>query len=538
MKYIVITGGVISWIGKWVTAASVGFFLSEKHTITPIKMDGYLNVDPWTMNPKEHGEVFVLRDGAEVDMDFWHYERFLGQESCGFQSITMGKIYRDVLEKERRWDYLGQTVQLIPHVTNYIQEKIKKINRKSKADVCMIEIGGTVWDIEGELFIEAIRQMKIKEDKKDFIHIHLTYAPIPAWVKEQKTKPTQQSIQLLHARGLFPDFIFVRGVEPLTENNKKKIALFSNLDKKHIISIPDVESIYTIPSLLKRQGLDMMIRKHFGLKEKSEKRLETWEQILSAPRKKELTIGIVGKYTSLEDSYSSVVEAIRHSSRNLGVIVKRVFFDAKKEIDVKKIAKCDGIIVPWWFWDSAIEEMIRIIEFTRENKIPTLGICLGLQMMIIEYARNILSLKDANSKEFDENTTNPLITLLNSQSKVVNKWGTMRLWEQESTLVKKWIIKHWYKKEKRADKNNHIQERFRHRYEVNPVYVKRLEENGVIIAGVSKKEKIVQFIELDKKEHPYFVATQSHPELTSRLENPAPLFMGLLDACLKEKTKK
>jgi len=215
------------------------------------------------MNPKEHGEVFVLKDGAEVDMDFGHYERFLGQDSCGYQSITMGKIYRDILEKERRGDYLGQTVQLIPHVTNLIQDKIKEINKKAKTDICMIEIGGTVGDIETELFIEAIRQMKIKEDRKNFVHIHLTYAPIPAGVKEQKTKPTQQSVQLLHARGLFPDFIFVRGAEPLTENNKKKIALFSNLDKKHIISVPDVESIYTIPMLLKKQGFDTMIRKRF-----------------------------------------------------------------------------------------------------------------------------------------------------------------------------------------------------------------------------------------------------------------------------------
>jgi len=533
MKYIVITGGVISGIGKWVTAASVGFFLSEKHKITPIKMDGYLNVDPWTMNPKEHGEVFVLKDGAEVDMDFGHYERFLGQDSCGYQSITMGKIYRDILEKERRGDYLWQTVQLIPHVTNLIQDKIKEINKKAKTDICMIEIGGTVGDIETELFIEAIRQMKIKEDRKNFVHIHLTYAPIPAGVKEQKTKPTQQSVQLLHARGLFPDFIFVRGAEPLTENNKKKIALFSNLDKKHIISVPDVESIYTIPMLLKKQGFDTMIRKRFWLKEKSEKKLETWEKILSTPRKKEITIGIVGKYTSLEDSYSSVVEAIRHSSRNIGVITNRLFFDAKENISLDEIKKCDGIIIPWGFWDSAIEEMIRIIQFARENKIPTLGICLGLQLMIIEYARNILGISDANSREFEDATKNPVITLLNCQSKVVNLGGTMRLWEQES-ILKKGQIEHWYKKENRTDKHEHIKERFRHRYEVNPEYVESLEKNWMHIAGVSKNEGIVQFIELEPKIHPYFVATQSHPELTSRLENPAPLFMGLLDACIKK----
>ncbi|NUJ98234.1 CTP synthase (glutamine hydrolyzing) [Candidatus Gracilibacteria bacterium] len=534
MKFIIITGGVISGIGKGVSAASIGFFLSEKYKIIPIKLDGYLNVDPGTMNPKEHGEVFVLEDGAEVDMDFGHYERFLGQNSNRSQSITMGKIFKDVLERERQGDYLGQTVQLIPHVTNFIQDKIKEVTKNTKTDICIIEIGGTVGDIENELFIEAIRQMRLKEKKKDFLHIHLTYAPIPAGVKEQKTKPTQQSINLLHAKGLFPDFVFVRGEIPLTNENKAKIALFSNLEKHQIISVPDVDNIYKIPEILAKQNFDTLMLKHFGIKERFDKKLKQWGDIIKKEKNKSLIIGIIGKYTGLEDSYSSVVEALRHSGFQLGVDIKICFFDARKEIDTKKIKALDGIIVPGGFGTSGIEEMIRILEFTRKNKIPSLGICLGLQLMIIEFTRNVLGVKNANSKEFDEKTKAPIITLLDSQANIINKGGTMRLGAQRS-ILKKGKIFDLYKTGERIGKDDSISERFRHRYEVNPEFVKSLNEKGLYISGISEKEGIVQFIELDKKNHPYFVGTQSHPELTSRLENPAPLFMGLITACLKNK---
>lgn len=532
MKFIIITGGVISGIGKWVSAASIGFFLSEKYIVTPIKLDGYLNVDPWTMNPKEHGEVFVLEDGAEVDMDFGHYERFLGQNSYGYQSITMGKIYKDILEKERRWDYLGQTVQLIPHVTNLIQDKIKEVVKKAKTDICIIEIGGTVGDIENELFIEAIRQMRLRYKKKDFIHIHLTYAPTPAGVKEQKTKPTQQSINLLHAKWLFPDFIFVRGEDVLTNESKAKIALFSNIQKYQIISVPDVKNIYTIPQILADQDFDTFLFKHFAIKEKLGKKLKKWDEILGQQKKKNISIGIVGKYTGLEDSYSSVVEALKHSGFHLWVDIKVDFFDAKKSIDVKKIEAYDGIIIPWGFGNSGIEEMIKVIHFARERQIPTLGICLGLQLMIIEFTRTILDVKNANSKEFEEKTKAPVITLLDSQSKINEKWGTMRLGSQKSILNKGNIF-NLYETGKRIGKDDTIAERFRHRYEVNPEYVKALSEKGLHISWISEKEGIVQFIELDTKIHPYFFWTQSHPELTSHLDNPAPLFVGLIQACLK-----
>jgi len=532
-KYIVVTGWVISWIWKGVTTASTGFFFSEKYKVTPIKLDGYLNIDPGTMNPHEHGEVFVLNDGAEVDMDFWHYERFLWTQCHGSQSISMGKIFSGILEKERRWDFLGKTVQMIPHVTSHISERIEEIFSQSWWDICMIEVGGTVWDIEVELYLEAIRQMRRKKRREDFLHIHLTYVPVPGWVDEQKTKPTQQSVNLLQSKWLFPDVIMVRWEQKLTKSSREKIALFWNLREDRVFSLPDVESIYSIPELLKKQKFDALIYGKLWIPFFSWKKLSLWNETLDTSISDSITIWIVWKYTALEDSYSSVVEALKHAGKNLWVKIEMLFIDTRKKNGIEKVKKCDWCIIPGGFWDTAIENMIETLTYIRENKIPCLWICLGLQLMILEYYRNIMDIPQANSLEFDKSCKpNDVITLLDSQKNIVNMGGTMRLWKQVSKL-KKWIIKALYQDAERLD-NSQVQERFRHRYEVHPDYASKLEKTNLHVTGTSPAW-IVQFIEMDSKIHPYYVATQSHPELTSKLENPAPLFVWLIQACIQKK---
>lgn len=532
-KYIIVTGWVISGIGKWVTAASTGFFFSEKYNVVPIKLDGYLNIDPGTMNPKEHGEVFVLPDGAEVDMDFGHYERFLGTEAAGTQSISMGKIYAGILEKERRGGFLGKTVQMIPHVTDHILERIEEVFSQVAGDICMVEVWGTVWDIEVELYLEAIRQMRRKKKMEDFLHIHITYVPIPGWVDEQKTKPTQQSVSLLQSRGLFPDIIMVRGKTKLTKSSREKIALFWNLREERVFSIPDVNSIYKIPSLLAKQDFDKLIHWKLWIPFTESTKWELWNKILQEDHEKILKIWLIWKYTALEDSYSSVVEALKHTWHKLRVQIEISFIDTRKKHGIEKVKKCDGCIIPWGFGDTAVENMIETLTYIRENNIPCLGICLGLQLMTIEYARSILWVPKAASLEFEKGCSPyDVITLLDSQKNIINLWGTMRLGKQWSHL-KAWKIKSLYKDTGRMTASGIVHERFRHRYEVNPKYAKKLEKTDLHVTWVSQKDAIVQFIELDQKSHPYYVWTQSHPELTSKLENPAPLFVGLIRACIE-----
>ena len=531
-KYIIVTGWVISWIWKGVTSAATGFFFSEKHTVIPIKLDGYLNIDPGTMNPHEHGEVFVLEDGAEVDMDFGHYERFLWNAPGAMQSISMGKIYAWILEKERRWWFLGKTVQMIPHVTNHIVERIEDVFSQSEGEICLIEVGGTVWDIEVELYLEAIRQMRRNKRPDDFLHIHLTYVPIPGWVQEQKTKPTQQSVNLLQSRGLFPDIIVVRGTKTLTKANKEKIALFWNLREDRVFSIPDVDSIYTIPNILSKQKLDTLISGKLQIPYSGCKKLQTWNSILQTPKDQEITIGLVWKYTALEDSYSSVVEALKHAGYMLWMKVHTVFINTRKKDGIAGVKKCDGCIIPWGFGDAGIENMLATLSYIRENGIPCLWICLWLQLMAIEYARNVLWNMKAGSIEFDKDCyPNDIITLLDSQRNIVNMWGTMRLWSQAS-ILKSGKVKSLYEVAERISKSWTITERFRHRYEVHPEFAKSLKNSDIKISWISKKEGIVQFIE--HKTHPYYIGTQSHPELSSKLENPGPLFVGLVQACIKK----
>lgn len=532
-KYIVVTGWVISGIGKWVTTACTGFFFSEKYNTTPIKLDWYLNIDPGTMNPREHGEVFVLADWAEVDMDFGHYERFLWNECSGVQSISMWKIYAWILEKERRWGFLWKTVQMIPHVTDHITERIEEVFSQTGGDICLIEIWGTVWDIEVELYLEAVRQMKRKKKYEDFLHIHLTYLPVPGWIDEQKTKPTQQSVSLLQSKWLFPDIIMVRGIEKLTKSSREKIALFGNLREDRVFSLPDVPSIYTIPQMLSKQKFDALVFGKLWIPFHESKKLEQWENILQAPQEQSVTIGLVWKYTALEDSYSSVVEALKHTGHTLWVKIEVLLINTRKSNGILKLKSCDGCILPGGFWDAAIENMIETLEYIREHSIPCLWICLWLQLMVLEYIRNVLNIKHVNSLEFDPNCSpNDAITLLDSQKWVVNLWGTMRLWKQAS-LLKTWNIQSLYRWSNRITWANVVYERFRHRYEVHPTFAKKLETSDLKISGVSQKEGIVQFIEMDSTVHPYYVATQSHPELTSKLEDPAPMFVGLVQACMK-----
>lgn len=528
-KYIVVTGWVISGIGKWVTTASAGFFLAERFSITPIKLDGYLNIDPGTMNPHEHGEVFVLADGAEVDMDFGHYERFLWTECKWMQSISMGKIYAGILEKERRGDFLGKTVQMIPHVTDHICERIEQVFEAVGGDICMIEVGGTVGDIEVELYLEAIRQMKRHKRQEDFIHIHLTYVPIPGWVDEQKTKPTQQSINLLQSRGLFPDMIIARGTHALTKESREKIALFSNLREERVFSVPDVKSIYQIPQILEQQWFDSMLEWKLCTGYQRSAKIEVWNKVLKKEKKKQVSVAIIGKYTALEDSYSSVVAALEHVWHKLGVEINIEFLDTRRSHVIDELDTIDACIVPGGFGDSGIENMIKTLTHIRKNKIPCLGICLGMQLMVIEFVRNVLKIPEANSLEFDENCKPyDVVTLMDSQKSVVNLWWTMRLGKQVSVLQTGTIFES-YEKAERIKKKWFIHERFRHRYEIHPDYAEKIEKKWFHIAWVSNIEKIVQFVEMDSSIHPYYVGTQSHPELTSKLENPAPLFYALLE---------
>lgn len=535
-KYIVLTGGVLSGLGKGVTAASIGFFFSKKYKTIPIKLDGYLNSDPGTMNPIEHGEVFVLEDGFEVDMDFGHYERFLSTNATRDQSITMGKIFRKIQEKERKGDYLGKTVQLIPHVTNLIQEEIQKTSKKTQADLIIIEVGGTIGDIENELFIEALRQLQRKVGEKNIAFVHMSYVPIPYGVKEQKTKPTQQSISLLQKKGVWPNFIVARCQEYLTQNSKKKIALFGNIQEKNIFTAPDIDCIYKLPQIFYEQGLITQIAKKLGLEIKKTTKLKTWNELIKSKKQKEINLTIAGKYTDLEDSYASIIESLIHCEFNLDVKINVNWLETSKELDKKILEKSDAIIVPGGFGDRGIEGKISAIKYARENKIPYLGICYGLQLAVIEYARTICGLKDASSLEINPSSKNLVVTLLDEQKKVVDKGGTMRLGSYGSTISNGIINKYYQKLGVGTKKNGSLKvfERHRHRFEVNPNYIGLLQKNGLIFSGYSDTG-LVEFIELSQKDHPYFVATQAHPELKSRLEKPAPLFYGLIDSAIKSK---
>lgn len=525
-KYIVVTGGVLSGLGKGIAMASIGNLLSNDYKVVPIKCDGYLNVDPGTMNPFEHGEVFVLDDGAEVDMDFGHYERFIGTTCNSALNLTMGKVFDEIRKKERRGDYLGKTVQMVPHVSEWIKNYLIETGEKNNADVLLIEIGGTIGDMENELYLHAVRDLARKVGKKNILYIHLTYVPIPFGVNEQKSKPTQQSVSQLLQRGIQPDMVIARCKEILSRNIKNKIAVFGNLNPEDIITGQDVNDIYKIPIVFEKQGLSQLLARKLDMPIKPE--LKKLNELIENRKNanKSIRIAITGKYTNLGDSYASIIEALNHCSANTSCKINVELIDTTNG-DLK-LKDFDGVIVPGGFGSRGTEGKIQAIKKCREQKIPFLGICYGLQMAVIEFARNICGEKNANTTEVDKSCEFPIVDILEEQKDIKEKGGTMRLGAFPAVLKEGTIVHELYDKKE-------VSERHRHRFEVNPKCHSLLEEKGLIISGLSPDGTLAEFIELPRQTHPYFVATQAHPELKSSLFKPAPLFRGLVEAAIERK---
>jgi CTP synthase len=522
-KYIIVTGGVLSGLGKGIAVASIGRLLSSRLKIIPIKCDGYLNVDPGTMNPFEHGEVFVLDDGAEVDMDFGHYERYLNVNCKMKWNLTMGKVFDMVRQKERRGDYLGKTVQYIPHVTDMIKNHIFEVAKEESANLVTVEIGGTVGDIENELFLESMRQMREDVGRENIAYVHLTYVPIPYGVNEQKSKPTQQSVNLLKQRGIFPDIIIGRCSELLTPAIKAKISNFCDVDPEAVITGLDVEDIYEIPLIFEEEGLAEILHKKLGIY--SPPKMQKWKQYVENMRhpEKEITVAMCGKYTQLEDSYASIIESFNHCSAHLGCKVNLEWIETTDVHDTSFMDSVDGIVVPGGFGHRGTEGKIEVIRIARERNIPFLGLCLGLQLAVVEFARNVCELKGANSTEMNAETPHPVIDILPEQKGIVDKGGTMRLGAYTAVLQEGSLVHSLYQ-------SKEVSERHRHRYEVNPEYHKIITEKGMVFSGCSHDGRLVEFIELPN--HKFFCATQAHPELKSRMESPSPMFYGFVRACL------
>ena len=528
-KYIFVTGGVVSSLGKGIAAAGIGKLLESRGLkVTLIKCDPYINVDPGTMNPFQHGEVYVTKDGAETDLDLGHYERFtnavLGKEN----NITTGKIYYSVISKERRGDYLGKTVQIIPHITDEIKQGIKAVGTKSKADVVIVEIGGTVGDIESLPFLEAIRQFKLEIGREYAINIHVTLVPYIKAAGEVKTKPTQHSVGTLREIGIIPDIILCRTEKHLSKEVKEKIALFCNVDKEAVIPASDVKHIYEVPVALNHEGLDQIIVRLLKLK-CSDGDLSPWEEnvlLRLLEPEKDVAIAVVGKYITLQDAYKSIYEALCHGAiaNNARLEIKRIDSeDIEKDGAEKYLSGVDGVLVPGGFGDRGIEGKISAIGYARRNRIPYFGICLGLQTAVIEFARNACDMKKANSTEFDKKTKYPVISLLEEQKKVKDMGATMRLGKYDCKIKKNTKAKKAYRKER-------ISERHRHRYEFNNTYQSTMEKQGMIFSGINPKQNLVEIVEL--KDHPWFVACQFHPEFQSKPDKAHPLFADFIKAAI------
>ena len=531
-KYIFVTGGVVSGLGKGITAASLGRLLKNRgYKVTIQKFDPYLNVDPGTMSPYEHGEVFVTDDGAETDLDLGHYERFIDENLTKNSSVTMGKIYSQVIEKERKGDYLGKTVQVIPHVTNEIKEKIYSFE-DTDTDIVITEVGGTVGDIEGLSIIEAIRQVGLERNKEDVVYIHVTLLPYISGSNEIKSKPTQHSVKELQSLGIQPDILVCRSELEIPETIREKLALFCNVRKTSVIQNKTVNSLYAVPLMLEKEGLAREVCNHLRL-ESFVPDNSKWEKMIEGIRDikqdEKVKIALVGKYVKLEDSYISVVESLQHAGfvNKVKVDIEMIDSETIVPINAKEIlSKYDGIVVPGGFGDRGIEGMIETIKVARENNIPFLGICLGMQMAVVEFARNVLGLKDANSAEFSNTTKNPVIHIMEEQKSVKTKGGTMRLGSYPCIIKEDSIAKNVYN-------NTRIDERHRHRFEFNNSYKEKLEKAGLVCSGVSPDGNLVEIVELNN--HPYFIAAQFHPELKSRPNRPAPLFVGLIKSAKERK---
>lgn len=525
-KYIFITGGVVSSLGKGITAASIGFLLKTRGLkVDILKFDPYINVDPGTMSPYQHGEVFVTDDGAETDLDLGHYERFLDVNLSQDNNITAGNIYKTVIDKERKGEYLGGTVQVVPHVTNEIKAGIRKL--ADKKDIVIVEIGGTVGDIEGLPFLEAIRQFKRDVGRNNVLYIHLTLVPYIKAVEELKTKPTQHSVGKLREIGIDPDIIICRTEKDLSRSIKDKIALFCNVDEKAVIEEKDVGPfIYQVPLLLKEEGLDDLILTLLKISSKKNNIDEWKEMILKAKKITDtVVIAITGKYTQVKDAYKSIHEALVHAGLANERTVKIKYVDVESGTLEKELEDVDGILIPGGFGDRGIEGKIRVVDITRTRNIPFLGICLGMQCAVIEFARSVCRMNKANSTEFNPQTRYPVIDLLPEQRKIKDKGGTMRLGAYDCKLKKGSLAYKAYKKPL-------VQERHRHRFELNNKYRKKLENAGLVIAGEFEKKHLAEIIEL--KDHPWFVAVQFHPEFKSRPNRPHPLFVDFIEAAVKK----
>ncbi len=531
-KYIFVTGGVTSSLGKGIISASLARLLKSRgFQVTIQKLDPYINVDPGTMNPYEHGECFVTDDGAETDLDLGHYERFLNQSTSQANNVTTGKIYQTVINKERKGDYLGKTVQIIPHITDEIKRRIQLLEKKENYDFIITEIGGTVGDIEALPYIEAVRQLRW-ELENNALFIHLTLIPYLSAAGELKTKPTQHSVKTLLESGIQPDILVCRTEHNLNKKIKSKIASFCNVDIDAVIESRDASTIYEVPILMKKQKLDSVILKKLDLKSKKKIDLNNWIEFLSALKnpKDEVRIGVIGKYVELQDAYKSISEAIIHAGayNSCKVEVEWIHSEKINNSTVKeKLKNLSGILVAPGFGDRGMEGKIASIKYVRENNIPFFGICLGMQSAVIEYSRNVLKLKNANSTEMNINTKYPVIDLMKSQKNLNKKGGTMRLGAYKCKLVNKSIAKTAYKK-------NNISERHRHRFELNNKYKTKLEKAGMLASGINEKNNLVEIIEIPN--HRWFLGVQFHPEYKSTVSQPHPLFINFINACLKYKS--
>jgi CTP synthase len=530
VKYIFVTGGVVSSLGKGIASSSIGLLLKKRGlSVNLQKFDPYINVDPGTMNPFQHGEVFVLDDGAETDLDLGHYERFIGESLTRDNNLTSGQIYDAVISRERRGDYLGSTVQVIPHITNEIKDRIKKLSQKNgNADVVITEIGGTVGDIESLPFLEAIRQMGLEQGPHNTLFIHLTLVPFIESAGEVKTKPTQHSVKELREIGIQPNILLCRTALPLTKQIKEKIGLFCNVPSEAVIQAIDVDCIYEVPLLFHKENLDDLIIKHLDLK-CGELNLDDWVNMVEKIKnpKERVKIGICGKYTHLKDAYKSIIEAFVHAGVENDSRVELKWINAEevtpKTADLN-LGDVDGVLIPGGFGERGIEGKIEALKYVRENQIPYLGICLGMQCAVIEFARNVCKLEKANSFEFDQETNYPVIHLMPDQEKITDLGGTMRLGAYPCILEKDSLsFKAYGEKE--------ISERHRHRYEFNNQFREILTRAGLRLTGLSPDGRLVEIIELS--DHPWFVAVQFHPELKSRPTKAHPLFRDLVKASLK-----
>ena len=520
-KYIFVTGGVVSGLGKGITAASIGRLLKSRGIkVTIQKFDPYLNIDPGTMNPCQHGEVFVTDDGLECDLDLGHYERFIDESLNRYSNITTGRIYMQVLNKERKGEYLGKTIQVIPHITNEIKDTVYQAGNISGSDVVITEIGGTVGDIESQPFLEAIRQVRTEKGKENVMFVHVTLIPYLPKSEELKTKPTQHSCKELMSIGIIPDLIVTRSSLPLNDEIKSKIGLFCNIDKENVIENLDADSIYDVPLMFEKQNVASIIMKKLGLKE-TKNDLIQWHDLCRRKKSdncKTIEIALVGKYVSLKDAYISIYESLNHAGNENDVNVNIRWIDSEileKEQPSKVLKGVDGVIVPGGFGSRGIEGKIAAIKYARENNIPLFGICLGMQLMVVEFMRNVAKIKDANSLEFDPNTKNPVISLMENQVNVDEKGGTMRLGKYPCSID---VNTHAYE----AYGENMISERHRHRYEFNNNYRDIAQKYGLVISGTSPDNKLVEMVEL--KDHIWAVGAQFHPELKSRPNRSHPLF--------------